>query len=54
MFKENLALSKMERTKLQEPAVFRAVGDFQNCGFDLFVGHSLVLNHIRLKLRNVE
>jgi len=42
MFKENLPLSKMECTKLQEPAEFRAVGDFQNCSFDLFVGYSLV------------
>ena len=54
MFKENLSLSKMEHTKLQEPAEFRAVGDFQNCCFDLSVGYSLVLNHTRLKLRNVE
>jgi len=44
----------MEHTKLQEPAEFRAVGDFQNCCFDLSVGYSLVLNHTRLKLRNVE
>ena len=54
MFKENLALSKMERTKLQEPVVFRDIGDFQNCSFDFFFGYSLVLNHIRITLRNIE
>jgi len=53
MFKENLPLSKMERTKLEEPALFGVVGDFQICSYDLFVGYSLVLNHIRLELRNV-
>jgi hypothetical protein len=54
MFKGNLPLSKMEHTKLQEQAEFRAVGDIENRSFDLFVGYSLVLNHICLKLRNVE
>jgi len=54
MFKENLSLSKIERIKLQEPAEFREVGEFQNCCFDLSVGYSLALNHTRLKLRNFE